>query len=201
MCIIEWVESVYSQSIRTGTFLILALIGIVFVLSLLFSKRKKVHLTLLIFMVVFYIFAKVHCGASLKDVSVMKPMAEAISNYIVKNGIPKSLKDIPDLPYELEGKCEMKHIFLNGYTEVNNKANADWQTFTYNCKYKKKYNIYLYFRKSINKNNLDGSIKISVGSTIVGLAIETNSNGKLYKSSDIGIKTIHYSGFCSQLRQ
>ena len=141
------------------------------------------------------------CGPNPKDVSVMKPMAEAISNYIVKNGIPKSLEDIPDLPYELEGKCEMKHIFLNGYTEVNNKANADWQTFTYNCKYKKKYNIYLYFRKSINKNNLDGSIKISVGSTIVGLAIETNSNGKLYKSSDIGIKTIHYSGFCSQLRQ
>ncbi len=43
------------------------------------------------------------CGPDQSDVRVMKPMAEKISQYIIKNGIPESLKDIPDLPYKLEG--------------------------------------------------------------------------------------------------
>jgi hypothetical protein len=43
------------------------------------------------------------CGPNSSDVKVMKPMAEKISDYIVKNGIPESLEDIPDLPYGLEG--------------------------------------------------------------------------------------------------
>ena len=50
------------------------------------------------------------CGPNMSDVKVMKPMAQKISDYIVKNGIPESLKDIPDLPYGLEG-C--KHIEKN----------------------------------------------------------------------------------------
>ena len=51
------------------------------------------------------------CGPNSADVKVMKPMAEKISDYIVKNGIPKSLKDIPDLPYGLVG-CRKNSIFL-----------------------------------------------------------------------------------------
>ena len=43
------------------------------------------------------------CGPDMSDVRVMKPMAQKISDYIVTHGIPKSLKDIPDLPYGLEG--------------------------------------------------------------------------------------------------
>ena len=68
------------------------------------------------------------CGPNRSDVKVMKPMAEAISNYIVKHGIPESLKNIPDLPYRLEG-CERDKEF-------------DYQE---NCKFKNK-TIELYFR-------------------------------------------------------
>ena len=53
------------------------------------------------------------CGPDSADVKVMKPMAEKISEYIVKNGIPKSLKDIPDLPYRLEG-CEKSEEYRKG---------------------------------------------------------------------------------------
>ena len=59
------------------------------------------------------------CGPNSADVKVMKPMAEAISNYIVKHGVPKSLKDIPDLPYELEG-CEKKIYYLDKASRVVN---------------------------------------------------------------------------------
>ena len=45
------------------------------------------------------------CGPNPWDVRVMQPMAKAISDYIVKHGIPKSLSEIPGLPYRLEG-CE-----------------------------------------------------------------------------------------------
>ena len=47
------------------------------------------------------------CGPNMSDVGVMKPMAQKISDYIVKNGIPESLKDIPDLPYGLV-ECNKK---------------------------------------------------------------------------------------------
>jgi len=50
------------------------------------------------------------CGPNSADVKVMKPMAEKISAYIIKNGIPKSLKEIPDLPYGLVG-CTVKRIY------------------------------------------------------------------------------------------
>ena len=47
------------------------------------------------------------CNPNQADVELMRPMTQKISDYIVKNGIPESLRDIPDLPYGLEG-CE-KH--------------------------------------------------------------------------------------------
>jgi hypothetical protein len=67
----------------------------------------------------FYLFSKIYCGPSLIDIYRMKPMAEKISTYIVKHGIPKSLKDIPDLPYGLECDSSGKECyFKNGEYEV-----------------------------------------------------------------------------------
>jgi len=45
------------------------------------------------------------CSPNQQDIAVMKPMAQKIADYIVANGIPKSLADIQGLPYVVEG-CE-----------------------------------------------------------------------------------------------
>ena len=91
-------------------FLVVAIYIILFIIAMAIALRYKgakpawlVIISFVLGMSGHLIYYKHTCGPNKKDVSVMKPMAEAISNYIVKNGIPKSLEDIPDLPYELEG--------------------------------------------------------------------------------------------------
>ena len=85
--------------------IILLLLIIVLLVFIAYSKNRKVALLIsLLILLSYHLYVSYQCGPNKKDVAVMKPMAEAISNYIVKNGIPKSLKDIPGLPYELECK-------------------------------------------------------------------------------------------------
>ena len=72
-----------------------------------------------------------------KDVKIMKPMAEKISSYIVKNGIPESLKGIPNLPYKLEG-CEENKWYsnmVNGYMQKVPKEEAKFYNFREVCNY------------------------------------------------------------------
>lgn len=52
------------------------------------------------------------CGPNSKDVEVMQPMTKKISDYIVQNGVPESLKDIPGLPYELECEKAKEEYFI-----------------------------------------------------------------------------------------
>ena len=100
----DWLKVVFSEGMGLGLFV---LIGLFFVGSFVlgFIDKKKVWYGFALFLVGFYFYAKFSCGPSLIDIYRMKPMAEKIANYIVKNGIPESLEDIPGLPYELEG-CE-----------------------------------------------------------------------------------------------
>ena len=78
------------------------------------------------------------CGPNSSDVKVMKPMAQKISEYIVKNGIPESLKDIPDLPYALEG-CEKKVEFIKHMIakdiKINNSKNATYEIVDEKCNF------------------------------------------------------------------
>ncbi len=59
----------------------------------------------LVVMGVFNLYVTKTCGPNAKDVEIMTPQAEAISNYILKNGIPESMAGIPNLPYPL-GNCK-----------------------------------------------------------------------------------------------
>jgi hypothetical protein len=78
------------------------------------------------------------CGPNSSDVKVMKPMAEKISDYIVKNGIPESLEDIPNLPYELKDcKKIVKGTELCSYSTLFIvDASKFWNTFRIDIKNK-----------------------------------------------------------------
>ena len=75
--------------------------------------------TVVVGTMVFFSQYEKECRPNEGDVKVMKPMGKVISNYIIKHGIPKSLKDIPDLPYALIGcnksqeNVEDCNFFLN----------------------------------------------------------------------------------------
>jgi len=84
--------------------LILMFLGWMFAMGYGVSM-KRLFISYALILISYHLYVSYSCGANSADVKVMKPMAEAVSSYIIKNGIPKSLEDIPNLPYELEG-CE-----------------------------------------------------------------------------------------------
>ncbi|NOR56380.1 MAG: hypothetical protein GQ531_09245 [Sulfurovum sp.] len=87
--------------------LILVLMFVVFFGFIVKKKPiKKLLLSYVGILVGYFLFVDFACGPNSHDVKIMKPQAKAIADYVVKNGVPKSLKNIPDLPYEL---VECKH--------------------------------------------------------------------------------------------
>ena len=145
---------------------------------------KGVGVSILVFIVNLIIFNAYYnftCGPNSADVKVMKPMAKKISDYIVKNGIPKSLKDIPDLPYELEG-CEKKQKNLEKCIfHTNNRE----------------YEVEIYILG-------DTSIEIYSEKTKTGLRYKlkknSSSNQWLIDEQDIKYSSKN-SGICNPLRQ
>jgi len=98
----------YIAALTTPWFINIAILVVLFIVFVVVGGKegiKGVGISILIYIVSlvgFNYFYNYTCGANNAEVKVMKPMAQKISDYIVKNGIPKSLKDIPDLPYGLE---------------------------------------------------------------------------------------------------
>jgi hypothetical protein len=122
----------------------------------------KLFLGLSIFIGGFYVYAKMTCGPNSADVKVMKPMAEKISAYIVKNGIPKSLKDIPDLPYGLEG-CERSEVYTKHRKIVYLQQKASTGNFDNKCYFLKKRNKYIinsHFTYLYDSKECEGMIEI-----------------------------------------
>lgn len=74
------------------------------ILKMLF---KGVGIVVVTYIVLFYFGGymfmssyKKECGPDPKEVEVMKPQAEVITNYILKHEIPESMAEIPNLPYQ-----------------------------------------------------------------------------------------------------
>lgn len=155
------------------------------------KATQYVFIGSIIVMGLFYVYAKYTCGPNPFTVKKMKPMAEKISEYIIKNGVPKSLKDIPGLPYRLEG-CERDKEF-------------DYQE---NCKFKNK-TIELSFQHG--KYTVDNvrfekatiEMKKSVNNTTeTGILIDfEKKNGKFVQVGNMSIYSGKDSGICSPMRQ
>jgi len=144
------------------------------------------------------------CGPNPFDVKVMKPMAEAISNYIVKHGVPESLSDIPDLPYELEGckrKSEyIKYDFSKGWKTVS-KNNAEVYEINEFCTYK---NIKLKLRIShrFDSNRVNGELYMSSAHYArlrVYFHLEKNNSFVFEKKIDIWADRRAIGGICSPI--
>ncbi|WP_428739125.1 hypothetical protein [Sulfurimonas sp.] len=83
-------------------------LGVIVVVVMVITKQSNKRILQALggsFVVIatFMLYTNHTCGPNSTDVKIMTPQAEAISNYILKNGIPESLSEISGLPYELEG--------------------------------------------------------------------------------------------------
>jgi hypothetical protein len=136
----------------------------------------------------------------------MKPMAEKIADYIVENGIPESLKDIPDLPYRLEG-CERSVTYRKqvdvSYRDTKKKEDASFAIINEGCRFVYKQNTYkVHFRFEDDyeiENDDRGDIDIRFEKTTVGTLLKSE-NGKLnYDGIATGFD--NRFGFCAALKQ
>jgi len=154
---------------------------------------KGVGVSILVFivsLVMFNAYYNFTCGPNSADVKVMKPMAEKISAYIVKNGIPESLQDIPDLPYGLEG-CKSKINQDNSKTEIcvtnrNIDVIFDYGEFTID---------------KINYKEAHLEMRNDVSETGLLAAFTNNDNSTFILDGQIKLYSGKTSGICNTLKQ
>jgi len=197
---IDWLKAILESNMSSLGLLIL--IAIIFVGSVLLGliDRRKVWYGFVAFIIGFYLYVKLSCGPNLFDVRIMYPMAEKISQYIEKHGIPKSLKDIPDLPYGLEG-CERSEEYLkgdnNGGMEKTSKGKAILYNVREKCHFK---NIELSYW--LQKDS-DVSISITLSSKN-RTYVDYGGGAEKDKKIIFDIKTLgssKTSGICNPMRQ
>jgi len=151
------------------------------------------------------------CGPDREVVKVASPVAKIIADDILKNGIPKSLKDIDGLPYKLEGcKREEKFEDRDGGKVAKNKAFlAEIQercSFSIN---KKKYKVSIWFAMHfIDYDSTHGFLTIFNGATSTGIDYNFDyskkANQLILEKSTYANPLIYdgkTSGVCSTFRQ
>jgi hypothetical protein len=136
----------------------------------------------------------------------MKPMAEAISDYIIKHGVPESLRDIPNLPYRLEG-CERKEEYLqvkNGRWDKSNQEEAVIFDIEEKCRFLN--NIILTLDVTIDQKSKfnDSSIRIGMWNkktqTVSHLYLK-KENRKYSIDDVLKFDSGKTSGICNPMRQ
>jgi len=91
---------------------------------------KRLGIVLVLYIIIIFIGVYTNhrdCSPNKEDLTIMTPMAEAISNYIIKNGIPNSMRSISNLPYKFT-ICRKSN--LNGeicFYEKNNTQNISYE--------------------------------------------------------------------------
>jgi len=150
----------------------------------------------------FSIYYQHTCEPNKEDVKVMKPMAEAIRDYIVKHGVPERLEEIPNLPYRLENcKKEITYGDENDIPRSYVTKNSKWEESIEVC-YFKNITLSLRFVKNLKdeKKGLEGSLRMdSSHGTVSSVFIYQIRNGQFV------FQDIHFSGkisgICNPMRQ
>lgn len=148
------------------------------------------------------------CGPNAEDVAVMKPQAEVIAKYVLEDGIPESLAQIPHLTYKLEG-CKKKVTYKKQtvpVVAVEKKEEADFAIIEEECVFmnqNKKYDVSIFFTDDY-KDTI-GSGKLSMRNWQSETAIRYMFDGIEGNRFIIGNKPHFYSfktsGICNPMRQ
>ena len=152
----------------------------------------------------------VSCGPNSADVKVATPMVEKIADYIVENGIPESLKDIPDLPYRLEG-CERSEEY---WDDANNKVNNIEQAISFqidekcyfNYKHQKmnlNFGASAYVQNKFNEWGLSINIRNYKTKTVLKsrLFLKKENEQFIVVKKSIDSYGFKHNGICHQMRQ
>jgi hypothetical protein len=188
-------------------FFILVFIALIFIA---FSKnRKRASVISVVAIGAFVLYVRLTCGPDPRDVRVMKPMAEAISDYIIKHGVPESLRDIPNLPYRLEG-CERKEEYwktkIVGADRVSNIKDATGVIVKEKCAFVKNDRAYyVILNNSYDVKTLKKDISLEIGNdkskTWDILFFHSESDGKIVGDNKISFGSSKHTGICSPMRQ
>ncbi|WP_428739773.1 hypothetical protein [Sulfurimonas sp.] len=160
-------------------------LGVIVVVVMVITKQSNKRILQALggsFVVIasFMLYTNYTCGPNSTDVKIMTPQAEAISNYILKNGIPESLSKIPDLPYPLEDCKKETH-------------NYEQCTFYINTK---KYNVDIYDLSGLSLNVYSWESETGIRYELE--YSEQNNKWHLAKSN-IAYSSKH-DGICNPLR-
>lgn len=159
-------------------FMLVVMVVLLFYRLVMQKPVKKLLLSYSIILGSYFVIVSCTCGPNPKDVAVMKPMVEKISDYIVKNGIPKSLKDIQGLPYELECSKSNSCYFISN----SNRYSISFYKPSYGG-YELK--VMSYKTKTAYKNYFNIS----------------KNNHLIFNENDSGAYSLKSTGICSSMKQ
>ena len=157
-------------------------------------------------LVLFVLARFAFCRPNYSVVKTATPMVEKMADYIVNQGMPDSLEQIPDLPYMLN-QCE-KNITYEKEGElrdikVHKKEEADWVIYKEECNFIHKeepYILKLWFIKHYKSiQSTHGYLDIEQCKTSVGTSF-VYEDGKLI-SVGIGSNLDTRFGFCRPFKQ
>jgi len=177
---------------------LIALIVILLFYIVLSKNSKKAFFISLLIVGAYMLYVNHACSPNKKDMKAMKPMAEAIKDYLIEHRLPNSLKDIPNLPYRLK---ECKKEIRYGKLQIYLDEKSQWKERLEICHYK---NITLRF--SLTKDIMKKDAKW-YGSLMMDSSRDTGMRMDIeeYKDKNFYFGRIRFygsiSGICNPMRQ
>jgi len=186
-------------------FIVLVLIIFIMLVEMiiqLFRRKpvKKLLISYVVILVVYNLYVNYTCGPNRSDVKVMKAMTEAIKAHIAKNGIPKSLEDIPNLPYKLKG-CKREEYYQNydSYDHVP-KEKATLHQIEEKCHFEN-IDLELGLTEKLESLKIGGYLSMfSNNKTELSLHLRA-IDGKHFTFDEIDIGSSKSTGICNPMRQ